>query len=68
MSSYFIRRCSGFSLIMTLRSHVSAGLSGCCGESNFVCSHWERKGMSTDVCLFVSVLSAKWDQCFPVQL
>ena len=49
MSSYFIRHCSGFSLIMTFRCHVSAGLSGCCGKNDFVCNHWERKGMSTDV-------------------
>ena len=50
MLSYFIRLCSGFSLITMFRCHISsAGLSGCCGKNDFVCNHWKSKGMSTDV-------------------
>jgi hypothetical protein len=45
MSSYFLRRCSGCSLIMC--SVLVVVLAYLCAE--FICNQWEEKGMTTDV-------------------
>jgi hypothetical protein len=45
MSSYFLRRCLGCSLIMCLVFVVVLAYLG----AEFVCNQWEKKGMNTDV-------------------
>jgi len=48
MSSYILRGCLGFSLIMMFVCHGNAVLPEC-GGSDFICNQWERKEMNTDV-------------------
>jgi hypothetical protein len=45
MSSYFLRRCLGFNLMMCLVFVVVLTYLG----AEFICNQWEKKGMHTGV-------------------
>jgi hypothetical protein len=48
MSSYILRGCLDFSLIMMYVCHDNAVLYEC-GGREFICNQWERKGILTDI-------------------
>lgn len=56
MSLYILRLCLGFNLIRGLCVTVEMGYLSV-GRNEFICNQWERRGMHTDVCFYVTSLN-----------